>query len=43
MGYIWDYTFNEKLKIDPHECKVLLTEPPLNPINNRKKDARGHV
>jgi len=37
MGYIWDYTFNEKLKVDPHECKILLTEPPLNPINNRKK------
>jgi len=37
MGYIWDYTFNEKLKIDPSECKIMLTEPPLNPIANRKK------
>jgi len=37
MQYIWDYTFEEKLKINPRECKILLTEPPLNPIANRKK------
>jgi len=37
MEYIWDYTFEEKLKINPTECKILLTEPPLNPIANRKK------
>lgn len=37
IGHIWDYTFNEKLKIDPSECKILLTEPPSNPIENRKK------
>jgi actin-related protein 2 len=37
MEYIWDYTFQEKLKIDPSDTKILLTEPPLNPVNNRKK------
>jgi actin-related protein 2 len=37
MGYVWDYTFNEKLKINPKECKIMLTEAPLNPQQNRKK------
>eukprot|EP01086_Lenisia_limosa_P001976 TRINITY_DN141_c0_g1_i2.p1 TRINITY_DN141_c0_g1~~TRINITY_DN141_c0_g1_i2.p1 ORF type:complete len:389 (-),score=142.42 TRINITY_DN141_c0_g1_i2:36-1202(-) len=34
--HLWDYTFTEKLKIDPSECKILLTEPPLNPKKNRE-------
>jgi len=34
-GHLWDYTFKEKLKIDPAQCKILLTEPPLNPTKNR--------
>lgn len=37
MCHIWDYTFNEKMQIDPSECKILLTEPPMNPVNNRVK------
>ncbi|KAI9024026.1 actin family [Hyaloraphidium curvatum] len=37
QGYLWDYTFYEKLKIDPKECKVLLTEPVQNPKQNRVK------
>ncbi|XP_054163728.1 actin-related protein 2-like isoform X1 [Oppia nitens] len=37
MCHIWDYTFYNRLDIDPKECKILLTEPPMNPINNRKK------
>lgn len=38
MGHIWDYTFGPtKLDIDPKECKILLTEPPLNPNSNREK------
>jgi len=37
MMQIWDYTFNDKLKIDPKECKIMLTEAPLNPAQNRKK------
>ncbi|KAI1720580.1 actin domain-containing protein [Ditylenchus destructor] len=38
MGHIWDYTFGpEKLDIDPKDCKLLLTEPPLNPNSNRER------
>ncbi len=38
MEHVWDYTFGpEKLDIDPHNCKVLLTEPPMNPTKNREK------
>ena len=37
MRHIWDYTFNEKMKIDPKASKVLLTEPPMNPMKNRER------
>merc|ERR1712228_913072 len=37
MKVLWDYTFNECLKIKPSEYKILLTEPPANPFENRKK------
>jgi actin-related protein 2 len=37
MLYVWDYTFDQKLKIQPQDCKILLTEPPLNPKSNRQK------
>uniref|UniRef100_A0A914WNG1 Actin-related protein 2 n=1 Tax=Plectus sambesii TaxID=2011161 RepID=A0A914WNG1_9BILA len=38
MGHVWDHTFGpEKLDIDPKDCKLLLTEPPLNPHSNREK------
>jgi len=38
MLHVWDYTFGEsKMNIDPKNCKVLLTEPPLNPMKNRQK------
>jgi len=37
MNYVWDYTFFEKLKIDPKECKIMLTEAPMNPKVNREK------
>ena len=39
MKHLWDYAFQEKLKVDPKECKVLLTEPPMNPKQNREKMA----
>lgn len=39
MQYVWDYTFNEKLKIKPNDCKIMLTEAPMNPQQNRKKMA----
>ena len=38
MIHLYDYTFGEqKLNIDPKECKLLLTEPPMNPMKNREK------
>ena len=38
MCHVWDYTFGEeKLNIDPSNCKILLTEPPMNPNRNREK------
>jgi actin-related protein 2 len=37
MYHVWDYTFENKLKINAPDCKILLTEPPLNPIANRTK------
>jgi len=35
--HVWDYTFYEKMKINPNDSKILLTEPPLNPVQNREK------
>lgn len=35
--HLWDYTFKERLKIDTKSSKILLTEPPMNPTENRKK------
>jgi len=38
MCHLWDYTFGKsKMNIDPKECKILLTEPPMNPLKNREK------
>lgn len=37
MKILWDYTFLEKMKIDPSSHRILLTEPPSNPQDNRKK------
>jgi len=38
MCAVWDYTFGpDKLDIDPKDCKVLLTEAPMNPMRNREK------
>ncbi|KAI5286098.1 Arp2/3 complex subunit, actin nucleation center [Ascosphaera acerosa] len=37
MQHLWDYTFHEKLQIDPRGRKILLTEPPLNPVANRER------
>ena len=34
MDLLWDYTW-ERLQLDTKHSKVLLTEPPLNPIANR--------
>ncbi|CAD6574145.1 MAG: Arp2/3 complex subunit, actin nucleation center [Alectoria sarmentosa] len=37
MEHLWNYTFDEKMKIDPTGRKILLTEPPLNPLRNREQ------
>lgn len=37
MKLVWDHTFYEKMKIDPKKSKVLLTEPPMNPKQNRER------
>ena len=35
---LWDYTFGpEKLNVDTRNCKILLTEPPMNPTKNTEK------
>lgn len=39
MKHLWDYTFSEKLQVDPRGRKILLTEPPMNPKANRQKMA----
>lgn len=39
MYHIWDHTFESALRIDPAqgENKIMLTNPPLNPTQNRMK------
>lgn len=37
MEHLWNYTFNEKMKIDTTGRKILLTEPPMNPLRNREQ------
>jgi actin-related protein 2 len=37
MEHLWNHTFKEVLKINPSETKILLTEPPMNPVKNREK------
>jgi len=37
MHHVWAHTFNDVLKVDPSECRILLTDPPLNPTKNRER------
>lgn len=37
MRHVYDHTFYELMKIDPKNHKILLTEPPMNPLANQKK------
>jgi actin-related protein 2 len=38
MVSLYDYTFGPtKLNVDPTKCRLLLTEPPMNPMKNREK------
>lgn len=36
MRHVWEHTFYDKLEVDPKKCKVMLTEPPMNPKRNRE-------
>ena len=38
MEALWRHIFDE-LKVNPKEHPILLTDPPLNPYNNRTKTA----
>lgn len=40
LTIVWNYTFDEKLRIDPRGRKILLTEPPMNPKRNREEMCR---
>jgi actin-related protein 2 len=37
MKHLWDYTFQEKMKVETAGRKILLTEPPMNPTKNRER------
>ncbi|KAI7364256.1 Actin-related protein [Hortaea werneckii] len=37
MQHLWDYTFFEKMNVNPQGRKILLTEPPMNPLKNREQ------
>ena len=37
MENLWQHTFHNKLRLDPKEHHILLTEAPLNPKVNREK------
>lgn len=40
MQSVWDYTFEHALRVDSHaraSSRILLTEPPLNPLSNRHR------
>jgi len=36
MEDIWSHTFHKELRVEPEEYRVLLTEPPMNPMENRE-------
>jgi hypothetical protein len=36
-GPVWDHTFSEVLGVDPANARILLTEPPQNPLANRER------
>jgi len=36
MEHLWNYTFYEKMQINPADNKIMLTEPPMNPSKNRE-------
>jgi len=37
MNRVWEFAFNNELRVDPSETGVMLTEAPNNPRENREK------
>ena len=37
IQHLWDFLFYERMRVDTADRKILLTEPPMNPIRNRKQ------
>lgn len=37
IQHLWDFTFYDKMGIDPTGRNILLTEPPMNPKKNREQ------
>jgi actin-related protein len=37
MEQIWHHAFYDKLKVEPEDHPILLTEPPMNPMANRER------
>ena len=37
---IWDYSFTEELGVEPKEHNIIVTEPPINPKENRERIAQ---
>lgn len=36
MVHLWNYTFFDKMEVDPSQHNILLTEPPMNPKKNKE-------
>lgn len=37
IQHLWDFTFYDRMRINPEGRRILLTEPPMNPLKNREQ------